>query len=215
MIGYRCNKCKCESPSPVCRQCGRKLSMGTMRDMWSVYNTPLKDADIWKRTVCVAGGICAALLVVMFIAETAANGFDASLVMLVNGGITWVLITFLATLLTVLVFLALQKTETLVFVLDTQGAHMQTWHEPKRLQCYARLQSADLDKAVLQADGNSLLNAQTRHLAWADVMQVNYRPEKGEIRLYRTKGLAPFVLRLPEEEYAQAEDLVRRFCKGK
>ena len=55
--------------------------------------------------------------------------------------------------------------------------------------------------------------SQVRHIRWADVDQLIFKPDRGEILLFSSPRLAPFILRLPPEEYDDAERFVKKYCK--
>ncbi len=213
MIRYYCRKCGIDNAEAECRQCGKKLPAAVMRDIWRVYRIPLTDLGAWKSAFLILLCCAAAVLLLILVWETAAGGLNAAL-RLFSGGLALRLALIVpAGLAAVLLFRALQGRETLVFSLDAQGAHMQTWHDAGRLKSWARLQRAHQEDAAEQQDGSLLLQSQTRHLLWSDVKRLLFQPDRGEIRLFHARHAAPMVLRLPPEEYDNAELLVKKYCK--
>ena len=108
---------------------------------------------------------------------------------------------------------SLQGREEIRYILDMEGAHMQTWYRASRIHAWARLQRADMSSAHQSRDGSKYLKAEERHLLWRDINEIGYSPSTGTIRLYRTPHLAPFVLRIPPEEYEMAEALIKKHTK--
>ena len=118
-------------------------------------------------------------------------------------------------LLVAFLFLLAQGREVIVYVLDPQGAHLQTWHQPSRIKSWARLQSADPRQNIPQQDGSVMHLSQERHMIWNDVQSVRYKPRNAAILIYHTPYLAPMVLKLPPDEYEMAAAYVGKYCKGK
>lgn len=215
MIRYYCKKCNAENPSPVCAHCGKKLSGNTMRNVWRVYRLPLSDSGTWFSVLSISALIALLLFLILFGAEFFMTGLQ-QMTALFSTNLPAVLFALIPLSLCIAcIVLTLQGREILLYALDMQGAHLQTWHDASRIKCWARLQLMKPEDAVPQQDGTQLIMAQVRHMLWKDVRQVRYSPRKGEIRLYHTPHIAPMVLRLPPEEYEGCEALVKKFCKGK
>lgn len=215
MICSYCKRCKTESPGDVCRICGKHAAAGSQRDVWSTASVPLADSRIWKSIVITLIAVALLLTVVVFGLEALVS--DAGKVRLLWSSPLPRLIFLIVPLgLAVsFLFLTIQGRETIVYVLDPQGAHLQTWHQPSRLKSWSRLQSADPACDVPQQDGTVMHLSQERHLIWADVQSVRYRPRIAAIYLYHTPRLAPMVLKLPPEEYETAAAYVGKYCKVK
>lgn len=214
MIYSYCKKCKTESPGDVCQSCGKRATAASQRDIWSVAGVPLSDGRIWRGAVLSLLTVAALLFVVIFGLEmavnpqTAANMWHGSL-----PGLIFAVIP--AGLVLVFLFLLLQGREVNVYVLDPQGAHLQTWHQPGKIKSWARLQSADLRRNVPQQDGGVMHLSQERHMLWQDVVSVKYKPGSAAIYVYHTPKCAPMILKLPAQEYDLAAAYVGKYCKGK
>ena len=115
----------------------------------------------------------------------------------------------------VLVSFTLQGREEIRYILDMEGVHMQTWYRASRIHAIARLQSISMDHAVQSRDGSRYIKAEERHLLWQDINEIRYSPSTGTIRLYRIAHIAPFVLRIPPEEYDMAEALVKKHTRSR
>ena len=215
MIYSYCKKCKMESPGDTCQGCGKRAAANSQRDVWSVASVPLADGRIWKGALLTLLTVALLLFALLFGLEYVMSGPQAA-------GQLWqgvlpkaifaipplgLAVTFL--------FLLLQGREVIVYVLDPQGGHLQTWHQPGRIRSWARLQSADPRKNVPQQDGSEMHLSQERHMLWQDVVQVKYRPQNAAIYLYHTPRCAPMILRLPAQEYELAAAYVGKYCKGK
>ena len=133
-----------------------------------------------------------------------------------NSGLPQLIIAILPVgiLLSFLV-LTVQGREVIVYVMDAQGCHLQTWHQPGLMKSWARLQCRDRHKDILQPDGTVMHLSQERHMLWQDVQSVKYQPGKACILLYHTPHCAPMQLRLPPEEYDPAAAMVQKYCKSK
>ncbi len=213
MIRWYCKKCNLDSDTELCPQCGKKLSGTTLRDIWRVYRVPLSDLCAWKNSFLTLLIFVLVLLLVLFLGEFLLSSAEEALKMLVNGPGAVVFLLLPAGMAMLFLLFALQGRETLVYCLDSRGAHMQTWHEPGRIRCWARMQAYRPEDIVDNPDGSSILLSQTRHLLWADVREVDFAPVRGEIRLFSSLRLAPFVLRLPPNEYDTAERMVKKTCR--
>ena len=213
MINWYCSKCGRNNPEAVCASCGKKLSPGSMRDVWRVYRTPLSDGAAWKSALTlllIASLIC---MVFLFLWQSSLSGFAGALPMLTDGTAASVFMLIPCGLVCLFFFLSLQGREILVYCLDGQGAHMQTWHESGRIRSWARLQRYEAESASVQEDGSSMVLSQTRRLLWADVREVRFMPARGEIHLFSGPRLFPYILRLPPEEYDSAETMVKKHCR--
>ena len=109
--------------------------------------------------------------------------------------------------------LLLQGREEIRYTLDMTGAHLQTWHRASYLRSWARLQSAGMDKAIPSRDGSRYVISEERHIRWKDIHEIKYIPSAGSIKLYHVRHLAPFILRIPDEEYDTAEAIVKKHTK--
>lgn len=215
MIYSYCKHCKQESPGDTCLTCGKRASAASQRDVWSIASVPLADGRVWKSIVLSLVSVAALLTVVIFGLEALVS--DAGKVsMLWRSALPRMIFLIIPLGLAVcFLFLTVQGRETIVYVLDPQGAHLQTWHQPSRLKSWSRLQSADPSLDVPQQDGTVMHLSQERHMIWADVQTVRYRPRSAAIYIYHTPHLAPMVLKLPPEEYETAAAYVEKYCKGK
>ena len=213
MIRWYCKKCSLDSDSDTCPQCGKKLSGTALRDIWQVYRVPLSDLCAWKNAFLTLLLFALLLVLILFIGGFLLGNVEESLTALVNGSGAAILLLIPAGLALLLAAFILQGRETLVYCLDSKGAHMQTWHAPGRVRCWARMQAYHPEDIVDNPDGTSILLSQTRHILWADVQDVVFAPARGEIRLFSSLRLAPFVLRLPPDEYDIAERMVKKTCR--
>ena len=215
MIYSYCKRCKLESPGDVCRSCGRRATANAQRDVWSIASVPVADGRVWKSIVLSLLSVAALLTAVIFGLEALVS--DAGKVALLwKSHLPRMIFLIIPLGLAVsFLFLLVQGREVIVYVLDPQGAHLQTWHQPSRLKSWARLQSADPGLDVPQQDGTVMHLSQERHTLWADVQSVRYRPRSAAIFLYHTPHLAPMMLKLPPEEYETAAAYVEKYCKGK
>lgn len=214
MIYSYCKKCKLESPGDTCQSCGKRAGANAQRDVWSIASLPVADGRIWRGTLLTLFCVAALLLAVIFGLNALIPG-DQPTPGDWRGSVTrLVLAVFPAGLIVVFLFLLLQGREVNVYVLDPQGAHMQTWHTPSRIKSWARLQSADPDKNVRQQDGSVMHLSQERHLLWQDAVNLKYKPGSGLIQMYHTPHLAPLVLKLPANEYETAAAYVGKYCKS-
>ncbi|MBR6185835.1 MAG: hypothetical protein IKQ41_06180 [Clostridia bacterium] len=215
MIYSYCKRCKMESPGDTCPGCGKRSTAAAQRDVWSIANVPLSDGRAWRGALYTLLGVSVLLLAVILGLEALLR--DAAAAMRLLQGALPRLIAALAAigLALVFLFLALQGREVNVYVLDPQGAHLQTWHGPQKWKSWARLQSADPGKNVLQQDGSVMHLSQERHMMWRDVQSVQYKPARAAIFVYHTPHCAPMILKLPAEEFDLAAAYVGKYCKGK
>ena len=215
MIYSYCKRCKMESPGDTCRGCGKRATAAAQRDVWSIASVPLADGRAWRGVLYTLLCVVALLLLMVFGLETMLSGTGKT-AQLWGGALPRLIFAILPLgLLAAFLVLLAQGREVIVYVLDPQGAHLQTWHQPSRIKSWARLQSADPDKNVPQQDGSVMHLSQERHMIWTDVQSVRYRPGHAAIFLYHTPHCAPMVLRLPPEEYELAAAFVGKYCKGK
>ena len=212
MIVSYCKKCKLESEGAVCQQCGKRASASSIRDVWRTVRVPSADAGAWRSAIGILAFTVILLLIALLLIErfgSSVINFNASVGSLVSSvaivGVIGLLIVFAA--------FSLQGREEIRYILDMDGAHMQTWYRASRIHAWARLQRANMDAAVQSRDGAKYLKAEERHLLWRDINEIGYSPSTGTIRLYRTPHLAPFVLRIPPEEYEMAEALIKKHTK--
>ena len=215
MIYSYCKRCKLESPGDTCQGCGKRATAAAQRDVWSIASVPLADARVWQATLLALACVAALVLAVIFGLDAMIPG-DQAVPDAWRPRVTrLVFALFPIGLATVFLFLLAQGREVNVYVLDPQGAHLQTWHPPSRIKSWARLQSADPGKNVPQQDGSVMHLSQERHMLWQDVIKVKYKPGSAAIQLYHTPHLAPMVLKLPANEYELAAAYVGKYCKGK
>ena len=216
MIKSYCKRCKIESLGDTCMQCGKRAPAGSLRDVWSSTNYPIRDMRLWRGAFLVLLCVLALLLLIVFGLELMMHG-NTQTEALWKGRMP-LLIFILAPLGLgmMLILLLLQGQETNVYVLDKDGAHQVTWHKPSALRSWARLQTADRKRDVRQQDGTVMRLSQERHMRWEDVVAVKYLPQRSVIRLYHTPHCAPMILRLSsKEEYDLAAAFVGKYCKGK
>lgn len=214
MIYSYCKRCGMESPGDVCSGCGKRAAAASQRDVWSIAALPVTDARIWRGALLTLLTVAALLLLVIFGMEALQGGGRA--VLLWRGTLPRLILAVVPLgLAVVFLFLAVQGREVNVYFLDPKGAHQQTWHTPQKWKSWARLQSADPRKNILQQDGSVMHLSQERHLMWQDVQSVQYKPASASICIYHTPHCAPLVLRLPAEEYDLAAAYVGKYCKGK
>ena len=212
MIVSYCKKCKIESEGSVCQQCGKRASASGIRDVWRTVRVPSADTGAWRSAIAVLVSVVVLLLAVLLLVErfgTVAQDFRASAGSLISA----VAIAGVIGLLIVLAAFSLQGREEIRYILDMDGAHMQTWYRATRLHGWARLQHVSMASAVQSRDGARYIKAEERHLLWRDINEIGYSPSTGTIRLYRVPHLAPFVLRIPPEEYEMAEALVKKHTR--
>ncbi len=215
MIYSYCKKCKLESPGDICQGCGKHAAAGSQRDVWSVACVPMADGRIWKDALMALLAVIALLLALIFGLEYLASGGQLT-AQLWQGPLPKVIFALLPVgLILLFLFLFLQGREVNVYVLDPQGGHLQTWHQPGKIKSWARLQSADPAKDVPQQDGSMMHLSQERHILWQDVVSVKYKPQAAAIYLYHTPRCAPMILKLPAQEYDLAAAYVGKYCKGK
>lgn len=215
MIYSYCKKCKIESPGDTCQNCGKRATAAAMRDVWSIAALPLADGRAWKAALLALCAVVALLFLLIFGLEAMLCGTQKFVNLWQSGLPACVFAILPVGLLIVFLFLYLQGREVNVYVLDPKGAHLQTWHEPGRAKSWARLQSADKRNDIPQQDGSVMHLSQERHLLWADVQQVKYKPAHASIFVYHTPNCAPLILHLPPEEYDLAAAYVGKYCKGK
>ena len=215
MIYSYCKRCKTESAGDVCRGCGRRATAAAQRDVWSVASVPIADGRIWRAALYTLLAVTALLFLMIFGLETLLSGSTKTAQMWNSALPSCIFALLPVGLALTFIDLMLQGREVIVFILDPQGAHLQTWHAPSKLKSWARLQSASPENDVPQQDGSVMHLSQERHMLWADVQSVKYRQIKATILLYHTPYLAPMALRLPQEEYELAAAYVQKYCKGK
>ena len=215
MIYSYCKRCKLESPGDVCRSCGKRATANAQRDVWSIASVPLADGRTWKGVFYTLLAVAALLLAVVFGLESLTSD-GGKVAQLWNSAVPRMIILILPMgMLVAFLFLLAQGREVIVYVLDPQGAHLQTWHQPSRIKSWARLQSADPRQNIPQQDGSVMHLSQERHMIWNDAQSVRYKPRNAAILIYHTPYLAPMVLKLPPDEYEMAAAYVGKYCKGK
>ena len=215
MIKSYCSRCKQESTGENCQICGKHAAANAQQDVWSIDVVPLSDGRIWRGILLTLLGVAVLLFVLIFGLEAVFAG-NAGMASLGEGRIPQMILLLVPVgLLLSFAALSLQGRETHVYVLDKNGAHLQTWHAPGRLKSWARLQSYDSQRNFPMEDGGALHLAQEWHLLWKDVEKIDPQPAKACILLYQNSRLAPMVLRLPPDEFELAIYWVQRHCKGK
>lgn len=215
MIYSYCKKCRLESPGDTCPQCGKHATPAAQRNIWSIAAVPVSDSRAW-RGIFLSLVCAAALLMALIFGLEAMFSGNIKVTQLWNSGLPQLIIAIVPLGL-IIAFLALtiQGREVIVYVMDAQGCHLQTWHQPGVLRSLARLQCRDKHKDIPQQDGAVMHLSQERHMLWQDVQSVKYQPGKACILLYHTPHCAPMTLRLPPEEYDLADAMVKKHCKGK
>ena len=212
MIVSYCKKCKLDSEGTVCSSCGKRASASCVRDVWRIVRVPGADASAWRsvaRGILLAAVILTGGLVLLERFQSSQQDFENHL-----GGILST-----SAILTAGVFaiaaalLLLQGREEIRYTLDMTGAHLQTWHRASYLRSWARLQSARMDQAIPSRDGSRYVISEERHIRWKDIHEIKYVPSAGSIKLYHVRHLAPFILRIPDEEYDTAEAIVKKHTK--
>ncbi len=211
MTRYFCKKCGTDSLSDVCPSCGKKLPANTLRNVWRVYRTPASDMNSYRSAffaLSIAVILALGILILISFLDAGAGGPAA---FITSGAFIAVLMILPLGMILTAVFLSLQGKEILDYSLDARGAHLRSLQGPGRFRSWARLQTAPLR----EIDGGNGMTAvsQIRHIAWTDVRDLAFRPGRGEILLYSGGHLAPFILRLPPEEYDDAEKYVKKYCK--
>lgn len=215
MLYTYCKSCKRESPGEGCPLCGRRPSAAAMRDVWSVPLLPLADSRAWLSSLYALLAVAGLLILLIFGLEMLYSGTERTVNLWQGDLLSMILFIVPVGLMIVGLFLLLQGKETAVYILDHQGAHLQTWHRPSRIRSWARLQSADPWKDKAWEDGTVMRLSQERHLLWTDVQAVKYAPRSASILVYHTPHCAPLVLHLPPEEYELAAAYVKKYCKNK
>ena len=213
MNQWYCKKCGVNSPGNICSRCGKKLPGNIMRDIWQVYRVPLSDTASWKTAFIVLLSASLIMLFFLLLGESVRGDPSQALRLFSNGTAATCLALVPAGLLCQFILFALQGQEVLVYCLDSDGAHVQTWHKAGRLRSWARFQRAHQQDAVPDGSGGMTLLSQRRTVLWGDVRSVTLMPARGEIRLFSSSRLAPFILRLTNDEYENAEHLVKKACR--
>ncbi len=212
MIVSYCKKCKVESEGSVCQQCGKRATASSTRDVWHTIRVPGADGSAWCSGVAALLWVVIILLISLLLIErmnTTANRFAGSMSSLISG----VAIAGVIGLLLCLAAFSLQGREEIRYILDMDGAHMQVWYRASPVHALARLQRISMKSATPSRDGTKYVKAEERFLHWRDVNEIRCSPSTGTIRLYRVPHLAPFILRIPPEEYELAEALVKKHAK--
>ena len=175
MIVSYCKKCKLESEGAVCQNCGKRASASSIRDVWRTVRVPGADAGAWRSAVGVLSFTVLLLLAVLLLAErfgTSAQNFAVSAGTLISA----VAVAGVIGLLLVVAAYSLQGREEIRYILDMEGAHMQTWYRASRIHAWARLQRANMSAAVQSRDGAKYIKAEERHLLWRDINEIGYSP---------------------------------------
>ena len=215
MIKYYCKKCNLDNDGPVCQSCGKKLTGGSMHNVWAIRRLPLTDGSVWLFAFAIGCTVSLLLFVILFGAEFFLTGTDKMTALFATNLPMLVLAIIPLVLLITGLMLALQGKEVLFYSIESYGVILRTWHGASRIKCWARLCGAKMDHVMEDENGQGVIMAYERVTLWKDVKQVRYFPRRAEIRLYHAAHLAPMVLRIPQEEYQAAETLVKKFCKNK
>ena len=150
MIYSYCKRCKTESAGDVCRGCGRRATAAAQRDVWSVASVPIADGRIWRAALYTLLAVTALLFLMIFGLETLLSGSTKTAQMWNSALPSCIFALLPVGLALTFIDLMLQGREVIVFILDPQGAHLQTWHAPSKLKSWARLQSASPENDVPQ-----------------------------------------------------------------
>ncbi len=200
MVGYFCKKCKTDNAAPACATCGARLSPKTARVLFRETRLPALDGAAWKGAVTVLVIAVLLLLLALLCCEFALGG-AASVSRLATGAlIPAVLLALVCGAGLILGVLIAQGREENYYILDEQGAHVQTWVRDQRVKCLARMQSyAQCKKTRAQdAAGQTLVMVENRCLPWTDVRRVEYR--RGRVLLYAAASSPSMSPRPPEED---------------
>lgn len=211
MTGYFCEKCNQLNERRQCMKCGKNLPTATYREVWNVVRVPVSDGILWKRVMLILLSVVGILILLSALFCVFSRDMNA----LIDQGIITVIMALLpvGVLFTVLVLL-LQGRENVWYTLANTGAWEQTWHRPSRLHSWSRFETYRSENAYPQPDGSILTMTKERSIYWKDVCRVRFQADKGRILLYHTPHVAPLILRIPAEEYNEAEMLIKKVCKN-
>lgn len=210
MTGYYCEKCNILCSGRQCTKCGKNLPSAAYRDVWHVVRVPASDGIVWKPVLLVLLSVTVLLLVFTAVFCLMNQSVGA---LLSEGTVPVILSVIPAGIILTLIVLVMQGREDLWYTLESTGAREQTWHRPSRLHSWSRLQTYRAEDACSQPDGTMLTLSKEKAISWKDVCQVKLQPNKGRILLYHTPHVAPLTLRIPAEEYNEAEALIKKVCK--
>lgn len=199
---YYCKKCKRDSASPVCEQCGMQITAlhQNERFRWRALRVPLGD------TAAVMGAIktlfltLLVLALVLFVGELlfAVNKASAINLLTLGGVLPWLLIFLAVGAGLILLVLGLQGQEEMHYVVDHRGAHLQTWIAPGRIKCYARFLPYEQHNIVPGPNGEMRMMIGESHILWDDVCRYEVHKRAGRIDLYRPSGFR-FMSLYPEQ----------------
>lgn len=203
MFVYYCKKCKADSTTQVCEHCGAPITVSqqTTRVKWRHIRTPLGDTPTLLGAFRALLGSAASLLLLMFLGELIFSPDKRSaLTMFSQSGVLALAFILLITLCAVIcLVLGLQGREEMHFVLDSKGAHVQTWIIPSRLRCFARFVPYETYNIATDQEGNQRMLVGENHLLWTDVCRCEFRRHACRIDLYRPSGFR-FMSLYPERE---------------
>ncbi|NLZ90272.1 MAG: hypothetical protein GX916_12315 [Clostridiales bacterium] len=208
MLVYYCAKCQRQNSRNTCDSCGKNLTAGSVRYIWSDYRLPITDVVRVGTVLRVMLLSVLLLLMGMMAAEFIETG-EKALTFLTESGILPVMITvFLIGTVLGLVLLIVQGRESVQYVLDPKGALKRTWIQPTRLKCWARF--VCYDKAAIQpnADGVPFLMVHEEYIVWQDVARYALRPRAGRVNLYRPYSFVFMAMHIPREEYDGAVSMI-------
>lgn len=210
-----CVKCKSEIPvGEICPNCGKKLTKASERLSFGVVRRPVTDWFSWNAILRVALPAVLIALASVVVLELIAGG-GAGLIALLAGGFPWLALGALAaTGLIGLIALLCQGEESVHYFLDKTGANCCIYlKKPTRLKLVARLISPSALKNSDKEQENivpGLTLISTAHIDWRDVRKARFWRENGRILLYKPRVWLYMPLQAYGEDYAQAEDMIRK-----
>ncbi len=209
-----CKKCKAEvSLGDMCPYCGGKLTKTGERLSFMMLRVPVRDWFAWNqwlRAALPALGLVAAITLITEAFASGSQGIQA----LFLQGFFWLLVWALGGMLVVmLIVLALQGPENVLFTLDKDGAHAQTYlSKPTDLRLFARFLSREAAGALQQEEqaqaGMTLVRRMD--LPWQEIRRVQCWRENRQILFFRPSWWQVLVITCPPGEYEQAEAFVRK-----
>lgn len=206
-----CKKCKINSASAVCSQCGARLdSPQNERYIWHYSRLPLGDAPTLMGAVRALAITVIALLLVMFVGELIFSPDKrAALTMFSTSGLVpSVLIFFFLALGAMALFLGLRGREELYYILDQKGARLQIWIDPSRVKCWARFLAYEPYKAKPDPEGIQRIMIAETQLLWNDVQRVEIRRRASRIDLYRPASFRFMSLYPDPDELDEIENYI-------
>ncbi len=212
MTGYFCEKCNQLNGRRQCMKCGKNLPNATYREVWNVVRVPVSDGILWKRVILILLSVMGILTLLSALFCVLSRDINA----LIDQGALIVIMALLPVgILFAGLVMLLQGRENVWYTLANTGVREQTWHRPSRIHSWSRFESYRAENAYPQPDGSILTMTKERTIRWKDVCRVRFQADKGRILLYHTPHVAPLTLRIPADEYNEAEMLIKKTCKGK